>query len=953
MTPFAFHTVTVGILILLLRAMSTSGLNQHYTEEGNSILRRFSDAGHAFDGHDVASVHLAHHGHRGQTQGRRLQRRDVNEVWNTRRNDNEFNFNTSSSDKVITHLQLDLSSSGFVIDLKLEPLHLVDEETIVYFQSSNASFEEKLEYPTGCISYGTIEDSSGKGWVGISHCRGIFGFANSPGFEYFLQPLSGDDASIIDAKKRSKREATDDENASKVHVVWRSTPSTSEWETDAASTITSDRSAPPIVNNDVADDQVMSNDVKVPKGKMSTRRLKGTDADRVGATGIVVEIAMFTDAAYWKQLHKFYPGRENDFLVTRLASTQALYGNRQKMGYDVTFKLKHIEHWEVNPSKYAFTEKLSNNLRSFCKYTRGRYFYDVLALNTGLTNWRSGKVGLAYLGGACSLRRCLVTKGYDIKTFVLYAHELGHLLGLSHMDVAKCPTELKVGGGFMGGGNRYNFSPCMKHQLGKFLSLSKSNCLFRESAKATTPAEFHNLPKMLAGQIKSPDELCHMLAGPKFNYVALTKKPGVQVCHWFLCLNEDESSPEVGRVRRFKAPTGFPCQQESFCTRDLVCVHWKGAKTAIEYETVRNLTKVPVWSEWSSDFSSCSRSCGTGVRVRRRQCEYEGFTLAPFCHGPTVDAVLCNTKPCPREPTKYKGLRHARGREVCKRFLKGGIQLRMSKGVTGYKAVFSNVRTRDAGANIDMLRSKSCLVKCRRNPKKVKGDLDAFMPDGTLCTDGERPRADIQRFNIQRRCVRGFCQEFSDCTNRFHVKDKCGICDGDGSRCVELRFGSKVNVPRGQRFGSKVNVRRGQRLGSKMNVRRGQRFGSKVNVRRGQFGSKVNVRRGQRSYLTKIPKGSSNIDVSLNRKQNPGVVIELWNTGRDNIIGRGGLYPKVTYRKSNSVRFAGTEWMYQRATSYLRASGPITEDIIIRAYRASKPISLITAKYAKPLSSPA
>ena len=48
------------------------------------------------------------------------------------------------------------------------------------------------------------------------------------------------------------------------------------------------------------------------------------------------------------------------------------------------------------------------------------------------------------------------------------------------------------------------------------------------------------------------------------------------------------------------------------------------------------------WSEWES-WSSCTKTCGGGARVRARIAYYDGETN---CGGSTIDQQNCNAEPC-------------------------------------------------------------------------------------------------------------------------------------------------------------------------------------------------------------------------------------------------------------------------------------------------------------------
>lgn len=889
------------VLLSFLVTSSVWGFHEQLKEDGLRMLTKLAEEDNAYEDQDVAKVHLVQ-GH--TSRRRRMTKRDLRQM-------EHIPFAHGSG-----LMQLDLSS-GSQLDLNLRATRIVDEDTVVSYLTSEGRIERKLGHAE-CYYHGEVTDSTGTGWAAVSHCDGVFGIANSPGFEYLLHP--------VQHNTRTKRAADLDlgpHSDYDVHVLWRrSRPGAGNDSPDVSEDAVATTDVLPVTKTDEDENGNSHSDngtidvesiVSRPKRQASgavdsapvvlVPRPKTPVVTGPRPKKFVIEMAMFSDARYWKKLHALYPGREDDFLLTRLAGTQGLFSNKAKVGYEVTIKLKLLEYWQTDPPGYRFTQRLGNNLRLSCNYTTAEYAasdFDVHAINTGISAWNDGVIGLAFFAGTCRpLKKCFVMKPVTLESFVGFAHELGHTLGFSHHDVAQCPENIKHTGGFMGGGHRYNFSPCMKYQLEDYLSKGEGDCLFTESS--IDLQNYTGIPSVFPGQARTPDGLCEIYAGKGYKFVKNEQTGGVAICSWFLCVNEVEDSAEYGRAKRFITPFGFACKRQSFCDLNRECKSWTNMTIAMDTDALQNLARVPEWSEWSAEFSTCSHSCGTGIRTRRRECIYHDLALEPYCKGMAVKPELCNRQPCPGEVESSTQIRKKMGDARCALFLAYNVELPL-RDAQGYLGEMGGlVKVADVGPHLSHVTSKSCLLKCKRTPANARENLDGIMPDGSPCLDNERSWYALSRYNIDLRCTRGYCLEYSDCPDLLQKKDDCGVCGGDNSRCVSISFDHQDNV-----------------------------------------------HRLKRRFLVDIPTCASNVDVFTLRRRNVGILLELWSKDEEGIIAGNGLYPtNVDYEGDNRVHFAGTVWSYNLKEGYLRAMGPLNDTVKIAYHRMGPPLDKIVVTYAK------
>ncbi|MFT7808279.1 ADAMTS-like protein 2 isoform X2 [Arapaima gigas] len=164
------------------------------------------------------------------------------------------------------------------------------------------------------------------------------------------------------------------------------------------------------------------------------------------------------------------------------------------------------------------------------------------------------------------------------------------------------------------------------------------------------------------------------------------------------------------------------------------------------------------WGEWSS-WSTCSRTCGGGVRSKERHCLQQRLTAVPnvstsVCVGAAKKYQLCLHQPCPYSRISFK-------QQQCSSFNSKAFGRRHYTWVPLYPDDYTSIS------------SKPCDLQCTT----TTGERQLLVPaqDGTYCRDGIH----------QGVCIEGQCQVVG-CDGKLYSSkkvDKCGVCGGNGDSC--------------------------------------------------------------------------------------------------------------------------------------------------------------------------
>ncbi|XP_076018477.1 ADAMTS-like protein 2 isoform X2 [Genypterus blacodes] len=167
------------------------------------------------------------------------------------------------------------------------------------------------------------------------------------------------------------------------------------------------------------------------------------------------------------------------------------------------------------------------------------------------------------------------------------------------------------------------------------------------------------------------------------------------------------------------------------------------------------------WGEWSS-WSSCSRSCGGGVRSQERHCLIQRLSTtqnvnSSYCVGSPKQYQLCPDQPCPSPNVSFK-------QHQCSQFNSKAFGRRHYRWIPLYPADYISIS------------NKPCDLQCTT----ICGERQLLVPahDGTFCHDA----------NNHGVCIEGICQPVGCDGELYSSKavDKCGVCGGNGTSCQRI-----------------------------------------------------------------------------------------------------------------------------------------------------------------------
>ncbi|XP_066246536.1 A disintegrin and metalloproteinase with thrombospondin motifs 12-like [Euwallacea similis] len=358
-----------------------------------------------------------------------------------------------------------------------------------------------------------------------------------------------------------------------------------------------------------------------------------------------------------------------------------------------------------------------------------------------------GIVGWAFVGGACSQKsNCMVTEdGGLIDTITTISHELGHLLGMAHdAEENPCLDEDPADGSSYVM-NPYSktytlkWSPCSTASLRELASIHLLDCFNDEPE-----FEIYSLGDNLPGVVYDQDTQCK---------VSLREKGGITGgCK--ASLDPDQQCQQLGCIHANKKCVAFYKQRMADgtpCDIDKWCINKKCVPKGTRPDGIDG-----GWGEWG-EWSPCTKNCSRGTQFKERLCDnpkpvYPGKS----CTGTMRKIRICNSQECPLDAMPFR-------LQQCYKYMVDYP----TKYIEGY---FS--------------KEQPCIVKCymHNNNKDKKQILNLGRPidDGAKCEVG----------NPLKMCVAGKCVEVG-CDNKFTgseaVMDRCGICNGDGTRCKTIK----------------------------------------------------------------------------------------------------------------------------------------------------------------------
>ncbi|KAJ0178920.1 hypothetical protein K1T71_005695 [Dendrolimus kikuchii] len=244
-----------------------------------------------------------------------------------------------------------------------------------------------------------------------------------------------------------------------------------------------------------------------------------------------------------------------------------------------------------------------------------------------------GPSGFAPVGGVCSnARSAAIDRDEGLTSAFVIAHELAHLLGLSHDGDGNCQTEALRGTVMaptvLATLHNYAWSACSKQQFHE--KSSKWWCLHERSKEEGVEL---GGAREISHYVFTMDEQCRTEFGEGFSVCKSVKVRSA--CSRLWCAHR--AVPNVCRSKRAPPLEGTPCGHNKWCVNQ-VCEPMPGH--GVETKLVVGDVDRPEWGDWGA-WSGCSADCGYGLRTRIRRCRYRGSFSETACEGAGSQVSTC------------------------------------------------------------------------------------------------------------------------------------------------------------------------------------------------------------------------------------------------------------------------------------------------------------------------
>uniref|UniRef100_A0A3Q3X2V6 Peptidase M12B domain-containing protein n=1 Tax=Mola mola TaxID=94237 RepID=A0A3Q3X2V6_MOLML len=342
-------------------------------------------------------------------------------------------------------------------------------------------------------------------------------------------------------------------------------------------------------------------------------------------------------------------------------------------------------------------------------------------------------LGMADVGTMCDPKRsCSVIEDDGLPTAFTTAHELAceEVFGKLKDNHMMSPTLIQID-------RSRPWSVCSAAIITEFLDRGHGDCLLDQPQRQLSLSD--NLP----GSSYNLHRQCELAFGP-----GSKPCPYMQPCSKLWCTGKARGQL-VCQTRHFPWADGTSCGNSKVCYQG-VCA---------DKNTTIHIKVDGRWGKWSA-FGDCSRSCGGGVQLAKRECDNPvPENGGKYCYGLRVKYRSCNLNLCPETGKSFR-------EEQCEAF--NGLNLntdRLGSSVV-WVPKYSGISPKD-----------KCKLICRANGT---GYFYVFAPkvvDGTPCSP------DTTAVCVQGKCIKAGCDGKLDSNRKF---DKCGVCGGDNKGCKKV-----------------------------------------------------------------------------------------------------------------------------------------------------------------------
>ncbi|XP_075710637.1 A disintegrin and metalloproteinase with thrombospondin motifs 5 [Rhinoderma darwinii] len=404
------------------------------------------------------------------------------------------------------------------------------------------------------------------------------------------------------------------------------------------------------------------------------------------------------------------------------------------------------------------SKNAATTLKNFCKWQHQHnqlddehdHHYDAAILFTreDLCGHHScDTLGMADVGTICSPERsCAVIEDDGLHAAFTVAHEIGHLLGLSHDDSKFCEENFGsledkrlMSSVLTSIDSSKPWSKCTSATITDFLDDGHGNCLLDQPRNQILG------PEELPGQSYDAVRQCKLAFGPTY-----TVCPGMDVCSRLWCAVVRQGQM-VCLTKKLPAVEGTPCG------KGRICLHGKCVdKTKKKYYSISSHGNWGSWGPWGQ----CSRTCGGGVQFAYRHCNDPApRNSGRYCTGKRAINRSCNVNMCPSTAKSFR-------QQQCE--ARNGYQTdaKGAKTFVEWVPKYAGIQPGDV-----------CKLICQAKGTGYYVVFSQKVTDGTEC----RPYSNS--VCVKGKCVRTGCDGIIGSKLQF---DKCGICGGDNSSCTKV-----------------------------------------------------------------------------------------------------------------------------------------------------------------------
>ncbi|XP_071450367.1 A disintegrin and metalloproteinase with thrombospondin motifs 20 [Hetaerina americana] len=466
-----------------------------------------------------------------------------------------------------------------------------------------------------------------------------------------------------------------------------------------------------------------------------------------------------------------YHGDELVSYVLTLMSIVSLIYKDASIGNPVTVAVVNLiqanEDFSSPPSRGSHTHGTSatDMLRNFCSWQHKMNHYDdnspqhhdtalLLTRENICRNPTLNKcdtLGLAELGTMCDhYSSCAIIQDNGLSAAFTIAHELGHVLNMPHDDDnLRCKR-------FLGNTQVHNvmsrmldhnthpwsWSNCSRHYLTDFLETGRGQCLLDPPTEDKN-RQMNNNEEKLPGENFTEDRQCEFVFGAGSKICSY-----MPVCSRLWCNTALGEEKEGCRTQHMPWADGTSCGSGLWCQKGKCVAQNRSALMPIDGG----------WGPWQR-WSSCSRTCGGGVKKSERSCSSPTpANGGKYCVGDRVRYKSCRKNECPPGSRDFREVQ-------CTNFNNNNFS------IPGLPADVKWIPRYDG-----IIPQEQCKLFCQVAHSNAYYKIEDKVKDGTPCNP--------ETYDI---CVNGICTT-ADCSHTINAVrplgvDICGKCGGDNTTC--------------------------------------------------------------------------------------------------------------------------------------------------------------------------